>query len=50
MIYKVITLILYILIFISRCLGLISLGDFEIVTMIYMNTVILMGLFDKERK
>ena len=50
MIYKVITLILYILIFISRCLGLISLGDFEIVTMIYMNTVILIGLIDKERK
>lgn len=50
MIYKVMTLILYILVFISRCLGLISLGDFEIITMVYMNTIILMGLMDKERK
>lgn len=50
MTYRVMTLILYILVFITRYLGLISLGDFEIITMVYINTIILMGLFDKERK
>lgn len=50
MIYRVVIFILYVLVFISRGYGLISLGDFEIVTMVYMNTIILMGLMDKERK